>query len=415
MPILLKVDELEPGMVLANNIYNEFSVLLPHGRHLNEYDIAALQRKFPDILIEVTDPVLDEMVAFDNNQHDQEVSREVRKNIAIVSKKVSQSLRSGVELKGPNVVGIQKVIEEMMEYLENNPVTMAIIEQSGNWSDYLQEHSSNVFYLSLVMGNTIRNYIKQERERLSAAKSISNAMNLTPLATAALFHDIGMTPLEQLYKKEEPLTNEEKKAVRAHPVTGAEMLPEQIDPMVKLIIRCHHENQNGTGYPEGLSGDRINIFARIIRVADAYASATAHKVYQKAKSQIQTLHEMLYGPFRQLYDPVVIKVFGSIMQPLPIGAKLKLESEQWAVVVRHNQGQPFQPDLVVAYDQLGDPLDQNQLIGPFTLGENKDIRVRSFGDENIEFLNDLDHESPEIDANQLLQQAEQSIMDFSYP
>jgi len=415
MPILLTVDELEPGMVLANNIYNEFSVLLPHGRKLNEYDIAALLRKFPEILIEVTDPVLDEMVSFDNTQHDQEVSREVRKNIATVSKKVSQSLRSGVELKGPNVVGIQQVIEEMMEYLENNPVTMAIIEQSGKWSDYLQEHSSNVFYLSLVMGNTIRNYIKQERERLSAAKSISNAMNLTPLATAALFHDIGMASLEQLYKKEEPLTDQEKDAIRAHPVTGAEMLPEQIDPMVKLIIRCHHENQNGTGYPEGISGDRINIFARIIRVADAYAAATAQKVYQKAKSQIQTLHEMLYGPFRQLYDPVVLKVFSSIMQPLPIGAKLRLESGQWGVVVRHNQGQPFKPDLIVAYDQLGDPLGKDQLIGPFTLGENKEIRAVTFGEENIEFINDLDQENNELDANEIRQQSEQSILDFAYP
>ena len=415
MPILLKVDELEPGMVLANNIYNEFSVLLPHGRKLNEYDIAALQRKFPEMMTEVTDPFLDEMVSFENNQHDQEVSREVRKNIATVSKKVSQSLRTGVELKGPNVVGIQQVIEEMMEYLENNPVTMAIIEQSGNWSDYLQEHSSNVFYLSLVMGNTIRNYIKQERERLSAVKSISNAMNLTPLATAALFHDIGMTPLENLYKKEEPLTEQEKKLIRAHPVTGAEMLPEQIDPMVKLIIRSHHENQNGTGYPEKLSGDRINIFARIIRVADAYAAATAKKVYQKAKSQIQVLHEMLCGPFRQLYDPVVLKVFSSIMQPLPIGAKLKLESGLWAVVVRHNQGQPFQPDLVVAYDQLGDPFGPDQLIGPFTLGSRIDIRVVSFGDENIEFLNDLEQDNTEIDAKELIKHAEQSIMDFSYP
>ena len=76
MPILLKVDDLEPGMVLANNIYNEFSVLLPHGRKLTEYDISALARKMPDKMIQVIDPVLDKMVEFEDNQHDQEVSTE---------------------------------------------------------------------------------------------------------------------------------------------------------------------------------------------------------------------------------------------------------------------------------------------------------------------------------------------------
>ncbi|MCP4713149.1 MAG: hypothetical protein GY869_31345, partial [Planctomycetes bacterium] len=108
-------------------------------------------------------------------------------------------------------------------------------------------------------------------------------------------------------------------------------------------------------------------------------------------------------------------VFCSIMQPLPIGAKLKLESGQWGVVVRHNQGQPFQPDLVVAYDQLGDPLGKDQLVGPFTLGARNDIRVVNFGDENIEFLNDLDFDNTEIDPAEITRHAEQSIMDFSYP
>ncbi|MFC1783080.1 hypothetical protein ACFL02_05795 [Planctomycetota bacterium] len=121
MPVLLSVNELEPGMVLASNIYNEFSVLLPHGRRLTEYDISALERKFPDKMIQVIDPVLDEIVEFDNDQHDREISTEVRRNIATVSKKVSSALRGRIELKGPNVTGIQKVIEEMMKYLEDNP------------------------------------------------------------------------------------------------------------------------------------------------------------------------------------------------------------------------------------------------------------------------------------------------------
>ncbi|MFC1783081.1 HD-GYP domain-containing protein, partial [Planctomycetota bacterium] len=65
-------------------------------------------------------------------------------------------------------------------------------------------------------------------------------------------------PVEHVYQKKEPFTEEEKAAIRQHPILGAEMLPEQIDPMARLVVRCHHENQNGSGYPVGLSGDRIN-------------------------------------------------------------------------------------------------------------------------------------------------------------
>ena len=301
-----------------------------------------------------------------------------------------------------------------MRYLEENPVTMAIIEQSHDWNSYLQEHSANVFYLSLVIGNTIRNYIKQERERLSAASSVRNAMNLTPLATASMFHDIGMTPIEHLYTKEGSLTEGEKGLIRKHPERGAEMLPDEIDPMVKLVIRSHHENQDGSGYPEGIPGDRINIFARIVRVADAYSAATASKVYQQAKSSIRVLYEMLYGPYQSFYDPMILKVFASVTQPLPIGAKLKLESGHWAVVIRHDRHNPFAPEIIMAFDEWGDPLGQEELQAPFFLGERADVKVVSFADEDISFLNGLS-ESPEMPVPQQVTQSFSEIFDFAYP
>jgi HD-GYP domain-containing protein (c-di-GMP phosphodiesterase class II) len=414
MPIIVHVDEMEPGMVLAMNIMNEFSVLLAHGRKLNEMDINALKRKFPELMVQVIDPVLDEIVEFQDDAHDRAVSREVRRNVGTMVNKVSNCVRNGTALTGENVAGMQQVIEEMMRYLEENPVTMAIIEQSLSWNSYLQEHSSSVFYLSLVIGNTIRNYIKQERERLSAAGNVHNAMNLTPLATASMFHDIGMTPIEHLYTKEGALTEEEKTLIRTHPERGAEMLPEEIGPMVKHVIRSHHENQDGSGYPEGIPGDRVNIFARIVRVADAYAAATATKVYQRAKSSIRVLYEMLYGPIQSFYDPTILKVFASVTQPLPIGAKLKLESGHWAVVVRHNRQNPFAPKIVLAFDEWGDPLGREDLQAPFCLGERDDVKVVSFADEDLRFLNGLSEPLDMPPAQQIAQSFSETF-DFAYP
>jgi len=414
MPIMLRVDELEPGMVLANSIINRFCVLLARGRRLTEYDISALRRKMPEALVPVIDPVLDEVVDFQEDAHDRQVSSEVRRNIASVVRHVGNSVRAGMALEGPNVAGMQAVVQEMIRYLEENPVTMAIIEQSARWNAYLQEHSANVFYVSLVIGNTLRNYVKQERERCSALRYIPHAMDLTPLATAALFHDLGMVPIEHLYKKSEPLTDHEKALVRAHPQRGAELLPAEIDPMTRLVVRTHHENQDGSGYPQGLHGEQITVFARILRVADAYAAAISRKAYHKAKSPIRALYEMLHGDYARLYDPVILKVFASITQPLPIGAKLKLANGQWAVVVAHNRANPFKPQIIIAFDELGDPLERSQLRPPFYLGERSDVRIAYFAGEDLHFLNDLPDWHDDV-RHVHLERLGEELLDFMYP
>jgi HD-GYP domain-containing protein (c-di-GMP phosphodiesterase class II) len=416
MPILLHVNELEPGMCLASNIVNRFNILLAHGRKLNENDIKALQRKFPDLTVQIIDPVLDQVVEFEDTLKDQKISQEVRHNVATIVNKVSKNITSGLALESENISGIQKVIEEMVQYLQDNPVTMAIIEQSHSWDEYLQEHCANVFYLSLVIGNTIRNYIKQERERLSAAKNLQNGMNITPMAMAAMFHDIGMVPLEKLFQKTEPLTAEEIEQVKAHPVTGAAMLPEQIDPMVKLIIRQHHENQDGSGYPDELTGDQTNIFARIMRIADAYTAGVSTRIYQKAKSPHFVLYEMLHGRYRQFYDPMVLKIFASVIQPFQVGAKLTLENGKTAVIVRYNRLNPFNPEIIVAFDEWGDPLSKDDLDGPFYLNDRVDVRVATFGNEDVSYINAAAvDEIPVEPALQQISRTYSDMFELAYP
>ncbi|MBN1437718.1 MAG: HD domain-containing protein [Sedimentisphaerales bacterium] len=427
MPILLSAQELEPGMVVAVNVVNQYNVLLPHGKRITEQDIASLVKRFPDKMVHIVDPLLDDFVQFDDDSHDQEVSMEVRRNIATATHKVSALVRAGVALDADHLRGIEDVVNNMMKHLSQNPVTMAIIEQSAGWDDYLQEHSANVFYLSMLIGNTIKNYIRRERERLSAAKNVPHGMNITPLATAAMFHDIGMSPIEQLYRKSEPLTAEEMDAIRAHPNSGADMLPEEIDPMVKLIIRNHHENFDGTGYPRALPGSETNIFARILRVVDAYSAAISHQVYRKAKSPVKVLYEMLYGDYKRYYDPVVLKVFSGLMQPFPIGAKISLQDGRWAVVVKHNQQHCFKPNVIIAYDEFGDPIERENLQQPFSLQSRPDIKVKSFGEDDISFVNDLPEtlnlgnqtdqgESSDDDPVQkIIEQDEADILSFLYP
>ena len=99
------------------------------------------------------------------------------------------------------------------------------------------------------------------------------------------------------------------------------------------------------------------------------------------------MYEMLYGESRFFYDPIVLKVFASVIKPLPIGAKLRLADGRYAVVVRHNTQDPFNPQVIIAYDVNGNSLSKKTLVGPFHLKANQDVKVESFREEDVSFLN----------------------------
>jgi hypothetical protein len=164
------------------------------------------------------------------------------------------------------------------------------------------------------------------------------------------------------------------------------MLPYEIAPAARAIVRTHHENFDGTGYPSGLVADKIHVFSRIVRIADAYNAATAAHVYKEGRSPARALWEMSAGPYARFYDPVLMKVFTRLIQPFPIGAKLQLRDGRYAVVVRYNREDPFKPTVVIAFDVNGERLPNSKLEGPISLAERRDLRLQSFDDEQLSYL-----------------------------
>jgi len=101
---------------------------------------------------------------------------------------------------------------------------------------------------------------------------------------SALMHDVGKIGIEdKILGKEGPLTDEEYEIMKTHPVKGA-VIMEQVPQLKEMIpgMKYHHENVNGTGYPEGLRGDEIPLTAKIVSVADCFDAMTTNRPYQKA-------------------------------------------------------------------------------------------------------------------------------------
>ena len=224
---------------------------------------------------------------------------------------VNDRFSSRASIGSLNVSALHTSVTEVIQYLEDNPVSAALLYRNLDAGSYLSEHAGNVFYLSMILGAAVRDYVDTERRRTTACRwlDLKISMNLLPLGLGAMLCDVGMLPLQHLLTKTEPLSKEEREAVRKHPDAGADMLPPDFSAAARSVVRGHHENFDGSGYPSSQAGERIHVFSRIVRITDAYDAATASHVYKEAKSPARALWEMSVGPFARFYDPVLVKVF----------------------------------------------------------------------------------------------------------
>lgn len=153
------------------------------------------------------------------------------------------------------------------------------------------------------------------------AVSIAEEMNLSrgsidSIRTGALLHDIGKIGIpEDILMKNGKLTDEEYKTIQSHAEIGYQMI-NHIDDYRKNgvldIARYHHERYDGTGYPEGLKGRDIPLFARIVAVADAFDAMTSKRVYRDEFDMAYTLDQLVKNKSKQ-FDPEITDAFLNVL------------------------------------------------------------------------------------------------------
>ena len=117
---------------------------------------------------------------------------------------------------------------------------------------------------------------------------------LEPLLMSAILHDVGKIAIpDDILKKPTRLTKEEFEIMKGHSMAGAKMLA-HIPALEEVIpgIRNHHEDWDGNGYPDGLAGEEIPLFGRIILVGDAFDAMTTDRIYRKSKSVAHAMKQL---------------------------------------------------------------------------------------------------------------------------
>lgn len=170
--------------------------------------------------------------------------------------------------------------------------------EADSWSARLAACEAEATRVDALEGYTAPHAVRLAAvaDRLAAAFGLSER-GRRDLRAAALLHDVGEERLNPPFLTDKrPLTFSERCALWRHPIVGERLACERGFPQaVGLLIRWHHENWDGSGYPDGLRGEQIPLSARLLRLADVWCALTSDRPFRpaytttEAAAQIQTM------------------------------------------------------------------------------------------------------------------------------
>lgn len=159
-----------------------------------------------------------------------------------------------------------------------------------------------------------------QRQTLTLARELGlkEESQLKALEAAALLHDTGKLVVpEHILNKPGKLSAGEFERMKMHAAAGADILSAISFPYpVVPIVRHHHENWDGSGYPDGLRGTDIPIGARILAVIDCFDALTSDRPYRRRLSDAEAM-EILMQRRGSMYDPLVVDTFAALKDRLP--------------------------------------------------------------------------------------------------
>ncbi len=214
--------------------------------------------------------------------------------------------------------------------------------------DNLAAHSANVCIYSLLLGKGA-NYSEGQ---------------LAELGMTALLHDIGMIFIPKgIVDKKGKLTTSELKQIKKHPYYTYKILQtlgEKYFWIAKVAYQ-EQERQNGLGYPNGLKGDEIHDYAKIIGVVDVYEALTHHRPHRKGYMPHDAV-KLILGTQKDLYSNDVKRLLLTKLSCFPLGSYIKLNSNATCKVIEVYEDSPLRPTVEILFDSQKRKLPKRKII-----------------------------------------------------
>jgi HD-GYP domain-containing protein (c-di-GMP phosphodiesterase class II) len=230
---------------------------------------------------------------------------------------------------------IHQLADELQSSVLRNANALSCLGRIREKDNYLLEHSVNLSVLMSLFGN----HRQLPRDVLHQT------------VVGALLHDIGkiLVPDEVLHKPGR-LSAQEFDVMKMHARYSRDILAstEGIGEIALLTAAQHHEKLDGSGYPEGLKGNEITEYGRMVAITDVYDAITADRVYHKGMTPTQGLKKLLEWSGDHL-DPLLVKDFIRCIGLYPIGSMVLLESGRLGVVIETNDHDQRLPTVRLMY------------------------------------------------------------------
>jgi putative nucleotidyltransferase with HDIG domain len=237
-------------------------------------------------------------------------------------------VRLGKAIKADKLLPL---VEDITGSIDENPRAFLSIAQLKNRHEYTYMHSVAVCALMINLARELR----------------FNEAAVRDAGMAGLLHDIGkaVMPVEIL-DKPGALTDDEYGVMKSHPVRGHELLSKSSGVSHNALEVClrHHERFDGNGYPDGLAGERLSLFARMSALCDVYDAVTSERAYKQPWTPTETIARM--RAWTGHFDPEMFEIFVKSVGIYPVGALVRLKSGRPAMVIGENRDDPTRPPLV---------------------------------------------------------------------
>jgi len=313
------VDQLKEGMIISKPIYTHNGIiLLNEGAKLTKSYISKI-RKIGLKYIYIQDKISEGI------QIQEVISEETRNETKEIFNKNIEALKNTNILVSEDLIRqVDKIINEI---LLNPSVQYSLYEMRNN-NDYLASHSINVCIISLLIGKKM-DFLDSQ---------------LMQLGIGALLHDIGKLNIDfNCYRYRDDYIEKERVIYNEHSQEGYDLIRDlkDISLLTSTIVRTHHENYDGSGFPLGLKGDAIHIFAKIVAVANEFDNLHFNLPNKNMKNH--EIIEYITSKAYTCFDPEVIKVFKSVIVPYPVSTGVILSDGRIGIVSKINETIPNRP------------------------------------------------------------------------